>query len=294
MLESRYEIQRVIGRGGMSTVYAARDLRFGHVERLCAIKEMTDRSQDYQTRLTRLANFEREAALLATLSHTAIPKIYDYFTQSGLIYLVLEFIDGQDLERVVSHATEPLPEPTVIDWGLQILDVLAYLHEHHPEPIVFRDMKPSNIMLRSDGSLSLIDFGIARTFQPLQRGTMIGTEGYAPPEQYRGLAEPRGDIYATGATLHHLATGSDPRAEPPFSFQQRRPRNLRPQLSQEIEQAILKAVAYEPADRFPSAAAMRQALIDVREAGARPSSPEPREAQPTPRASGLVPEPAVI
>lgn len=283
VLESRYEIQRVIGRGGMSTVYAARDLRFGHVERLCAIKEMTDRSQDYQTRLTRLANFEREAALLATLSHTAIPKIYDYFTESGLIYLVLEFIDGQDLERVVSHASEPVPEATVIDWGLQILDVLAYLHEHHPEPIVFRDMKPSNIMLRSDGSLSLIDFGIARTFQPMQRGTMIGTEGYAPPEQYRGLAEPRGDIYATGATLHHLATGSDPRTEPPFSFQQRRPRNLRPELSQELEQTILKAVAYEPADRFPSAAAMQQALIDARDARSRPVAPEPKVAEPSHR-----------
>lgn len=266
-------MQRVCGRGGMSTVYAARDLRFGHVERVCAVKEMIDRTQDYQTRLARLANFEREASLLATLSHPAIPKIYDYFTNGGLIYLVLEFIEGEDLERALARATEPLPENQVIEWGIQIVDVLSYLHEHQPDPIVFRDMKPSNIMLRTDGSLSLIDFGIARTFQPLQRGTMIGTEGYAPPEQYRGLSEPRGDIYAAGATLHHLATASDPRLEPPFTFHQRPPRSLRPELSEALEAVIMRAVAYAPADRHLSAAAMKQALVEAR--GGRAESPLP-------------------
>jgi eukaryotic-like serine/threonine-protein kinase len=265
ILEHRYEIQRVIGQGGMSTVYAARDLRFSHVERLCAIKEMIDRARDNQTRILRLANFEREASLLATLSHPAIPKIYDYFSENGPIYLVLEFVDGQDLEHYISQAVEPVPETILIDWASQILDVLSYLHEHQPEPIVFRDMKPSNIMLRSDGSISLIDFGIARTFQPLQRGTMIGTEGYAPPEQYRGISEPRGDVYAMGATLHHLATKSDPRTEPPFTFAQRLPRELNPSLSEEFERTILRAVAYSAADRFPSAAAMEQALLDIRD-----------------------------
>jgi serine/threonine protein kinase len=260
VLENRYEILRVCGVGGMSTVYAARDLRFSHVERLCAIKEMVDRARDHQTRMLRLANFEREASLLATLSHPAIPKIYDYFSRTGLIYLVLEFIDGEDLEHVIARATEPIDEETMIDWADQILDVLSYLHEHQPEPIVFRDLKPSNIMLRADGSISLIDFGIARTFQPLQRGTMIGTEGYAPPEQYRGISEPRGDVYAMGATLHHLATKSDPRTEPPFTFAQRLPRELNPSLSPEFESVVLRAVAYSPADRFPSSAAMQQSL----------------------------------
>ncbi len=247
----------------MSTVYAARDLRFSHVERLCAIKEMVDRAHDHQTRMLRLANFEREASLLATLSHPAIPKIYDFFSRSGLIYLVLEFIDGEDLEHLISRTTDPIDEETLIEWSDQILDVLSYLHEHQPEPIVFRDLKPSNIMLRSDGSISLIDFGIARTFQPLQRGTMIGTEGYAPPEQYRGISEPRGDVYAMGATLHHLSTKSDPRSEPPFTFAQRLPRELNPVLTPEFESVVLRAVAYSPADRFPSAAAMQQALQTI-------------------------------
>ncbi|HVB64100.1 MAG TPA: serine/threonine-protein kinase [Nitrolancea sp.] len=276
ILESRYEIQHVIGQGGMSTVYAARDLRFSHVERLCAIKEMVDRARDNQTRILRLANFEREASLLATLSHPAIPKIYDYFSANGPIYLVLEYIDGQDLENYISHSTQPVPETILIDWASQILDVLSYLHEHQPEPIVFRDMKPSNIMLRTDGSISLIDFGIARTFQPLQRGTMIGTEGYAPPEQYRGISEPRGDIYAMGATLHHLATKSDPRTEPPFTFAQRLPRELNPSLSVAFEQIILRAVAYSVADRFPSAAAMQQSLLDIREPDGNTVRPEPQ------------------
>jgi eukaryotic-like serine/threonine-protein kinase len=244
----------------MSTVYAARDLRFRHVERLCAVKEMHVAAPDDRTRMLRIANFEREAAMLATLSHSAIPKIFDFFSDGGLIYLVLEFIDGQDLESVIDKSTGPIAEDTLIDWSLQILDVLAYLHEHQPEPIVFRDMKPSNIMLRPDGSVVLIDFGIARTFQPMQRGTMIGTEGYAPPEQYRGIAEPRGDIYALGATLHHLATGSDPRSETPFTFDQRQPRELNPELSEGFEAIINRALSYSAADRFPSAAAMTQAL----------------------------------
>ncbi len=263
ILEDRYEILRVCGQGGMSTVYAARDLRFSHVERLCAVKEMIDRARDQQTRMLRLANFEREASLLATLSHPAIPKIYDYFSRTGLIYLVLEFVDGEDLLNLIERSPEPIDESTLIEWSDQVLDVLSYLHEHQPEPIVFRDLKPSNIMVRSDGSISLIDFGIARTFQPLQRGTMIGTEGYAPPEQYRGISDPRGDVYAMGATLHHLSTASDPRSEPPFTFAQRIPRELNPSLSAEFESVILRAVAYSPADRFPSAAAMQQALQTI-------------------------------
>ncbi len=263
VLEDRYEILRICGRGGMSTVYAARDLRFKHVERLCAIKEMHVVAPDNQTRVLRIANFEQEAAMLATLSHPAIPKIFDFFTDGGLIYLVLEFIDGQDLESLVEQQSDPLSEDTLISWGLQILDVLSFLHEHQPEPIVFRDLKPSNIMLRVDGSLALIDFGIARTFQPMQKGTMIGTEGYAPPEQYRGVAEPRGDLYALGATLHHLATGSDPRSETPFTFEQRPARSLNPELSQGFEEVLNGALAYSAADRFPSAAAMAQAFRRV-------------------------------
>jgi eukaryotic-like serine/threonine-protein kinase len=266
VLENRYEILRIAGRGGMSTVYAARDLRFHHVERLCAIKEMHVAAPDDKTRVLRIANFEQEAAMLATLSHQAIPKIFDFFANGGLVYLVLEFIEGQNLESIIDNSSGPIAEETLIDWALQVLDVLDYLHSQEPEPIVFRDMKPSNVMLRPDGRVALIDFGIARTFQPLQKGTMIGTEGYAPPEQYRGIAEPRGDLYALGATLHHLATKADPRSETPFTFDQRPARKLNPELSREFEDILKRAIAYSAADRFPSAKSMVEALKGIRKA----------------------------
>jgi eukaryotic-like serine/threonine-protein kinase len=263
VLEDRYEILRICGRGGMSTVYTARDLRFHHVERLCAIKEMHVAAPDDQTRVLRIANFEQEAAMLATLSHQAIPKIFDFFADGGLVYLVLEFIEGENLESVIDNSAKPVPESTMVDWALQILNVLSYLHDHEPEPIVFRDMKPSNIMLRPDGRVALIDFGIARTFQPLQKGTMIGTEGYAPPEQYRGIAEPRGDLYALGATLHHLATRTDPRTETPFTFEQRPVRQSNPELSREFEEILNRVLSYSAADRFPSARSMAEALASI-------------------------------
>lgn len=260
VLERRYRIQEVLGVGGMSTVYMARDLRFTGVERLCAVKEMFNIGDDQRLRQIRLTNFQREAALLATLTHQAIPRIYDFFEIAGTIYLVLELIPGNDLETILTQRRQPFAEELIVQWAIALCDVLAYLHEQEPDPIIFRDLKPSNIMLRQDQSLVLIDFGIARGFAPSQKGTMIGTEGYAPPEQYRGVADSRGDIYALGATMHHLATASDPRSETPFTFAQRPPRRLNPLLSPEFEQVILRCVAYSAVDRFASAAEVRDAL----------------------------------
>jgi len=265
VLQARYRIQDVLGVGGMSTVYRARDLRFTGVERLCAVKEMFNVGDDPRLRQMRLTNFQREAALLATLSHPTIPRIYDFFELQGTIYLVLELIQGNDLETLLAQRGEAFPQETVVAWALQLCDVMTYLHTQEPEPIIFRDLKPSNIMIRSDSTLALVDFGIARSFAPAQKGTMIGTEGYAPPEQYRGIADIRGDVYALGATLHHLSTGSDPRSETPFTFAQRPPRRLNPVLTPEFEQLILKCVAYSSADRHASVDEVRQALIAVRD-----------------------------
>jgi serine/threonine protein kinase/outer membrane protein assembly factor BamB len=318
VLQERYEVLSVLGHGGMSTVYRARDRRFANVDRLVAVKEMFNVTQDAAARRLRLATFEREANLLATLQHPAIPKIYDYFTLEGRIYLILELIAGQNLETVLETRGNLISEKEVVDWGVQVCDLLGYLHGHTPDPIIFRDLKPSNIMLRDDGRhIVLVDFGIARTFQGNQRGTMIGTEGYAPPEQYRGMAGPAGDIYALGATLHHLATGNDPRLETPFTFHQRPPRQLNPALSEAFETLVLKAVAYNANHRFASAEELRQALIACqhRSVGGRastttlppaapPPTPAPRAtaslpatqtgALPAARTGGLTPAPAPV
>jgi len=261
ILQGRYQIEATHGVGGMSVVYRGRDLRFKDVNRLCAIKEMFQSAPDSNTRLLNLKNFEREAGLLATLQHPAIPKIYDFFEENGRIYLVLELIPGKDLESVLDEAGQPLPEERVARWGVQICDVLTYLHNQSPEPIIFRDMKPSNIIVTPDDRVVLIDFGIARNLDRERKGTMIGTEGYSPPEQYRGLAEPRGDLYALGATLHHLLTGSDPRLETPFTFHERPLRTLNPSVSPELDAVVSRALEYDVAARWSSAAEMKQALL---------------------------------
>lgn len=269
ILENRYEIQRVAGRGGMSTVYAARDLRFGQVERMCAIKEMGDSEPDPGTRALSLVNFEREAALLATIAHPAVPKIYDYFAHNGMIYLVLEFIDGNDLERVLFMRKSPFPESDVVRWGIETCDVLEMLHSFEPSPIIFRDLKPSNIMLRSSGRVALIDFGIARTFQGSQRGTMIGTEGYAPPEQYRGMADARGDVYALGATLHHLSTNSDPRQQTPFTFHERPIQSLNPSIGSAFTDIVMRMLAYHPDQRYQNVSDVRYELTALTDSDRR-------------------------
>jgi len=260
VLQGRYDIEQVLGIGGMSTVYKARDLRFSSVARYCAVKEMPDNAPDPRTGQLRLATFEREANMLAALSHPGIPKIYDYFSSHGRVYLVLEYIDGRDLETQLEQRKAPMQEDEVVAWAVQICEVLEYLHGQEPQPVIFRDMKPSNIIVTADGKVTLIDFGIAKVFQSDKRGTMIGTEGYAPPEQYRGLAEPRGDIYALGATMHHLLTNFDPRTQTPFTFHERPIRKFNSRVSEYIESVILRSCEYDIDRRWPNAPALRTAL----------------------------------
>ncbi len=264
ILQSRYQITEPIGVGGMSVVYRGRDLRFKDVVRYCAIKEMAQSAPDSNTRLLNLKNFEREAGLLATLQHPAIPKVYDFFDEHNRVYLVLEMVPGRDLEAALEVTKGFLDEVRVARWGIQICDVLTYLHNHKPETIVFRDMKPSNVMVTEQDRIVLIDFGIARNLNRTDRkGTMIGTEGYSPPEQYRGVAEPVGDIYALGATLHHLLTNTDPRLETPFTFQERPIRQVNPAISLEMEALVVKALEYDMTARWQSAEELKQALLAI-------------------------------
>lgn len=281
VLQGRYAIEDALGIGGMSVVYRGRDLRFKDVVRPCAIKEMYQSAPDSNTRLLNLKNFERESGLLATLQHPAIPKVYDFFEENGRIYLILELVPGKDLETVLDEAGGPLPEERVARWAVQICDVLTYLHTHTPEPIVFRDMKPSNIMVTPEDRIVLIDFGIARNLTRADRkGTMIGTEGYSPPEQYRGMAEPQGDLYALGATLHHLLSASDPRLETPFTFHERPLRQLNPAVSPELDAVVAQALEYDMTARWSSAEELKAALLHTPSFSAQPIAPGARVGAP--------------
>src|SRR6202790_5353604 len=215
IIGGRYRVTRPLGGGGMKLVYLAEDLRLA--SRPCALAEMVDSFTDPTMQQQAVAAFQREADMLAQLSNEHIPRVFDRFSEQNRHYLVMEYVEGITLEDELKANGGKLDETRVIDVALQILDTLQYLHNLEP-PVVYRDLKPSNVMLGGNGQVKLIDFGIARFFLPQSNATMIGTQGYAPPEQYRGRAESRSDLYALGATMHHALSGRDPAAEPPFSF----------------------------------------------------------------------------
>src|SRR5277367_496337 len=246
VLQNRYLIERLLGGGGMGMVYLAHDHRLAN--RPCAVKEMVDHFIDQQQRIEANDYFAREADTLAQLKHAAIPAITDRFDAQNRHYLVMEYVEGRNLEEEIAVRGGPLPEGLIIDVARQLCDVLAYLHGSTP-PVVYRDMKPSNVMLTPKGRVVLVDFGIARLFKSARKGTMIGTLGFAPPEQYQGVVDPRSDIYSLGATLHYSLTGRDPEKFPPFSFPP--VRDLRPEVSSNLAGAIDRALAYQ-ADARPA------------------------------------------
>ncbi|MEP6788086.1 MAG: FHA domain-containing serine/threonine-protein kinase, partial [Acidobacteriota bacterium] len=264
-LNNRYKIIRKIGGGGMGAVYLASDQNLGGVER--AVKEMVQSSIEEAQQSKAIDDFKRESTILSSLDHPAIPTIYDYFfdNSEGRFYLVMKYISGGDLAaRLRSAPGGRIDEKTVCEWALQVADVLAYLHGL-PTTIVYRDLKPSNIMLDGNtGRVMLIDFGIARSINHEEKGvTAVGTMGYAPPELFSGQVEPRSDIYSLGSTMFHLLTGADPQNNPLliFDFQKNpRPRQINPQLSDQMERILMRSVEYSPESRFSSAEEMRRAL----------------------------------
>jgi serine/threonine protein kinase len=290
----RYRIITRLGQGGMGAVYKAGDTRLGGIH--CALKEMSLSAiiDPVEKKLAQQA-FQREAQLLSTLSHPNLPRVTDYFSHGEKQFLVMDMIEGQTLESYLENQTQPISEDQVVEWGCQLCDVLHYLHTRKP-PIIFRDIKPGNIMISAeDGSIKLIDFGIARFFKPeSQKDTVaLGTPGYAPPEQYgKQQSDPRSDVYALGATLHQLLTLRDPGIQP-FIFP--KPRSINPRLSPVLENIIMRAVMQNPDHRWQSTEEILQELerisadhkpvpvqapSSVYSPGFFPQSPAIRSAQP--------------
>lgn len=263
LLGDRYEIEEIVGRGGMGTVYRARDRR---LDTQVAVKEMRESHGEDETRESAVRQFEREAKLLAQLSHPHLPKVTDYFVHGERWYLIMEYVQGTTLDRLIREAApEALPLDSVLKWGAQIADVLDYLHKQDP-PIVFRDVKPANVMVQDSGDVKLIDFGIARRFQHgATKDTLLyGSPGYSPPEQYgRAQTDPRSDIFALGATLHHLISGHDP-AGSPFKFAPLT--NYDPTLPPALVELIARCVDLDIENRIDDAAHIRDVLQRVRAA----------------------------
>ena len=258
VIAGRYRIERELGGGGQKVMYLAADLRLS--ERLCALAELTPSARSLQAIAEGKAMFDREAQILATLSNIHVVQVYDYFNEGDRCYLVEEYVRGQTLQqRIASRSRLGVSEINEI--ALQVLDALEYLHGQTP-PLVHRDLKPDNIMLApaSGGAevVKLIDFGIARHFQ-VQRGTVHGTPGYAAPEQYRGMSEPRTDLYALGGILHYALSGRDPQEHEPFSFPPLE--SIRPDLPKALCTLIDQALSNEADRRPPDAAQFKNRLI---------------------------------
>lgn len=259
VLDGKYEILKEIGQGGMSIVYVAMDNR---LNKQWAVKELkNDGSQSVEMQLR---GMEREANILKKVDHPVLPRIVDIIDKDGTVYVVMDYIQGLALDRILKEEGAQ-PQKNVIEWAKQLASALDYLHSLCP-PIIYRDMKPSNIMLQPDGRVKLIDFGTAKEYRTenIADTTALGTRGYAAPEQFgdeqgHGIykTDARTDIYCLGATIYHIVTGKNP-CEPPYEM---RPiREWNPMLSGGLETIILKCTQPNPEDRYQNCSELIYAL----------------------------------
>lgn len=265
LLAGHYLILKNVGQGGMAAVYQATDLKS---RATVAIKEMSQDGLSTAELNEALAAFASEANMLRSLRHPNLPRVYETFSEHARHYLVMDFIEGRTLEQR-QHAAGggPLPQAEVLEWARQLCSVLSYLHTRRP-PIIFRDLKPANIMVTPAGQIKLIDFGIARVFAPgrAHDTQVLGTPGFAPPEQYgKAQTDNRADVYALGCTLYQLLTGYDP-ALTPFNLPPMRSRN--PAIPASVQNAIERATKLDRDARYPTVDDFARDLLAGTSAGA--------------------------
>lgn len=288
MLSDRYKLVSVLGCGAMGAVYLAEDTRL--TGRRCAIKQNRhDPNAKVEVQAQSREQFLAEANILARLDHPNLPKVSDYFVDDDNEFLVMDYVEGEDLQSLLERSQQPLEEASVIKWMDQILDALTYLHTQPGHPIIHRDIKPANLRLNIlQDRVKLVDFGLVKLYDADNPETKlemrgVGTPAYAPLEQFASSdqhTDVRSDVYSLGATMYHLLTNFyppdvhqrllTPEALPP-------PRQLSPQLAENTERVIQKAMEVYPADRYQTAAEMRAALAgqDEEEAAVPVASPPP-------------------
>lgn len=261
IIEGKYEILTLIGKGGMSEVYLAIDK---NLNKQWAIKEIKKKAWDKNNELV-IQSALAEANMMKKLDHPCLPRIVDIIDKEDAIYVVMDYIEGEPLNKILAK-TGAQTQETVIEWAKDLCEVLDYLHTQNP-PIIYRDMKPANIMLPPNGNIKLIDFGIAREYKEhnMEDTVSLGTKGYAAPEQFggQGQTDARTDIYCLGVTLYHLLTGKNP-CEPPYEIYPIRYWNA--ELSSGLENIILKCTQLNPEDRYQSCAELFYALMHYEEA----------------------------
>jgi hypothetical protein len=295
VLKNEYRIVRLVGGGGMAWVYQVEELPAGS-GRLWALKELRPQTQDKAEQATARKLFEQEARLLRGLDHVNIPKIADSFEEDGRACLVMEFIWGESLEKRLESANAPMLETDVLKWAIQLCDALHYLHSRQP-PIIFRDMKPSNVMITNTGLVKLIDFGIARTYKSgKKRDTVaMGSENYAAPEQWgKRQTDARSDVYALGASMYHLLANMAP--TPAFLPSEPLPlANYNAALSKKTIALVGKAMDRERSNRFQTALEMREVLLNALPSPyVAPAAPAPPRAVPVQPQAVPVAEPRTV
>ena len=261
ILKNRYRIIKSLGRGGQGAVFLCEDRDVYNQKK--AVKQLLNlKGMNSEERKTALTMFEREGEFLSLLNHPGLPRINDKFSVNGRCYIVIDFVEGQNLEIILQKNPKIFTEERVVRIALQLCGILDYMHSQKP-PIVFRDLKPENIILTGSGKVKLIDFGIARTYDKKKKNDtfQVGTIGYAAPEQYSGATDPGSDIYAFGALLHHLLTGLDPKRLAPFEAERIPIRSINPRLSAHIETVIKKSLSGTRSKRYKDIRTMQMELL---------------------------------
>lgn len=261
MLNRRWQVVERLGQGGMGTVYLANDLNLpnlGDSKRSCVVKQLRDDFFRQEDRERAIQFFFREAQVLSALSHPNIVAILDFFQEEGKSYLIMEYVRGKNLHEMMMERGEPFSNEEVIEWAIQVCEVLHYLHTHDP-PVIYRDLKPSNIMIDERNRVKLVDFGIARPFEESEDNTHVVSQGYSPPEQYWGAADPRSDVYALGCTMYFLLTGKDS-----LALTVSNPKKLNNDVLDALDRIVQRATQQDVWSRYQSALEMKEELIFLR------------------------------